>query len=357
MKYMKYLMISVVALALLLGCAKDPVVNENTSTDPMGYSAAITSMTLGNYKDVVVDLAQPTVSQQEVDSLIENFFQANVPEELFIKDRAVEDGDLINLDYEGKKDGVAFEGGTAQGASLEIGSDTFIDGFEDQLIGVMPGTEVDLNLTFPEPYSNADLAGQSVVFTVTVNHIVPIISDEAIAAMDMTIWGIPECNTVEELRSYVNELLLEEAVRVYESNLESLVVEAIIAQTTFPEELPQEMRDKYELNYRTNLASSAALYEMDVESFVLAAYGITLDDLLSTYVDEAVKRSLVLLAIADAEGFKITDEELEASLSEDIVLYGASSEEEFLGESSKEDYREYLLLDVVLDFIMAEYNK
>ena len=110
------------------------------------------------------------------DEVIENYINGNMLTTYPITDRAVEDGDLVTIDYVGKKDGEAFSGGSAEGYQLKIGSNTFIDGFEEGLIGVMPGDTVDLDLTFPESYSrNQDLAGQAVVFTVTLDKISEVI--------------------------------------------------------------------------------------------------------------------------------------------------------------------------------------
>jgi len=108
----------------------------------------------------------------------------------YITDRAVENGDVVNLDYEGKKDGVAFEGGTAKGYDLEIGSGLFIPGFEEKLVGVMPGETVDLDLTFPEGYDEPSLAGQPVVFTVTVNGIAESISYADVTDADLARLGL-----------------------------------------------------------------------------------------------------------------------------------------------------------------------
>ena len=116
-------------------------------------------VTLGEYKDMTVQAAKTEVT----DEVIENYINGNMLTTYPVTDRAVEDGDLITIDYVGKKDGEAFSGGSAEGYQLKIGSNTFIDGFEEGLIGVMPGDTVDLDLTFPESYSrNQDLAGQAV---------------------------------------------------------------------------------------------------------------------------------------------------------------------------------------------------
>jgi trigger factor len=140
---------------------------------------ALDYVTLGEYKGLNVSLEEMKVTDEDVeDEIAYNMRLSEIYESL--EEGTVHDGDVANIDYEGKLDGEAFDGGTAKGYDLEIGSGTFIDGFEDGLIGVAVGDTVDLTLTFPENYSNEDLAGQETVFTVTVNEIkrTPELTDE-----------------------------------------------------------------------------------------------------------------------------------------------------------------------------------
>ena len=161
-------------------------------------------VTLGEYKGLQVTVTEPAVDDATLETELESVYFANVTAENGgITDRAVAEGDTINLDYEGKKDGVAFSGGTAAGASLTIGSGQFIAGFEEGLVGVKPGETVDLDLTFPEEYHSADLAGQAVVFTVTVNYIQPTeMEDSVVAGM-----GIDNVTNLEELKQNVYDEL------------------------------------------------------------------------------------------------------------------------------------------------------
>mgnify|MGYP003523801688 FL=1 len=152
------LLAAVLSVAMLAGCgakdtgdasisqgAADSVVLKNLDVDKY--------VTLGEYKGLEVSVDTVEVDEDEWDTLVNNVYYGNITADNGgIKDRAVETGDTVNIDYEGKKDGVAFEGGTAQGYDLTIGSGSFIDGFEDGLIGVMPGETVDLDLPFPEGY-------------------------------------------------------------------------------------------------------------------------------------------------------------------------------------------------------------
>lgn len=122
-------------------------------------------MTLGEYKGVAYTPASVEITDEQVDKEVQKLADSNLVE----VDRPAAEGDTVNIDYVGKKDGVAFDGGTASGYDLKLGSNTFIDGFEDGLIGAVKGQKLDLDLTFPEGYPSEDLAGQAVVFEVTVN--------------------------------------------------------------------------------------------------------------------------------------------------------------------------------------------
>ena len=150
-----------------IGCG-----SSNGSKDKIRSYDVEKYVTLGDYDGMEVEVAGDfEVSDEDVVNYI-NGMLSYYPSYEDTDKQTVEDGDCVNIDYEGKKDGVAFDGGTAQGYLLEIGSNTFIDGFEEGLIGVNVGDTVDLDLTFPENYQSADLAGAAVVFTVTVNKIV-----------------------------------------------------------------------------------------------------------------------------------------------------------------------------------------
>ena len=181
---------------------------ETEDTNAYAYDYDVESLVkLGDYKGLTYTETDISVSDEEVESQINSTLTAHATPEQ-IKDRAVEEGDTVNIDYEGKIDGETFEGGTASGASLTTGSDSFIDGFEDGLIGVKPGEKKTLNLKFPDDYkTNPDLAGKAVVFDVTVNYIegddiVPELTDDFVKGLSIT-----DVSTVDEYRAYVKSQL------------------------------------------------------------------------------------------------------------------------------------------------------
>lgn len=371
-KGLVYLMTAVMAVGLFTACGnkentQDPGVTATATPDASGTNNEGTQtpvanrvvlkdldaakyVTLGDYKNIEVTMAGPEVDQEEWDLINAQVYNDFVTAESGgVLDRAVENGDLVNIDYSGKKDGVVFDGGTAAAQQLEIGSGSFIAGFEEGLVGVMPGETVDLNLTFPEVYHNADLAGQAVVFTVTVNFIYPTSeswSDDVVASAENS-----DFTTVEEMKQYVYDYLEEYNAYYYDINLENAVVEAFINQCEFkdvPEELVQSYRDDFTLT----MSNEAAMYGMDVDSLCYYYYGVDLATFLDTYVTESAKQSLAFQAVANAENMNLSDADFDARLLELATQYGCTSIEQYIGANPKEGYRELFMLEDVVAFLV-----
>lgn len=297
-------------------------------------------VTLGDYSNIVT-----SVGEDYLNTLVLDTYNAYVTVEDGITDKAVETGDTVDIDYEGKKDGVAFAGGTAAGASLTIGSGQFIAGFEDGLIGVMPGETVDLDLTFPKSYGNAELAGQAVVFTVTVNYIKPGLEDmkDSVVA-DIGIEGV---NTVEELRQYVYDYMYSDDQWRY------TIVNKLIAQSTF-EEIPEAYVEAARETLTANLEDIASYYGISADEYTSYFYGMSVEYFVNAYAEEGVKQDFVLQAIANREKLNVTDEELQSQLEEYASNAGYTSVEEFIGEISKEDYRNYFMSEKVYEFLTEQ---
>lgn len=350
---------ALLSVCMLAGCgAKDTGDGTGSGSGAGTESTALKDMdvdkyvTLGEYKGLAVTVDTVEVDEDEWDSLVNNVYYGNITAENGgITDRAVETGDTVNIDYEGKKDGVAFDGGTAQGYDLTIGSGSFIDGFEDGLIGVMPGETVDLDLSFPEVYpNNPDLAGQPVVFTVTVNYIQPAqdgqLDDEVISN-----FGIDGVTNEEELRQYAYDYLNENAQQNYESNVQQAVMDAFMANNTFTS-VPEALVQKYSDAAESSITSMASAYGVDGDTFTQYYYGQDLDTFLSTYSEETAKQDIALQAVANKENLNISDEELDQILQDRATAAGYDTIEEYIGETSREDYREYFLYDKVLDYLV-----
>lgn len=333
---------ALMAVGMLAGCGNSDAAKDLKDMDVEKY------VSLGEYKGLEVSVDPISVEESEVESLMMGAYSNYVTAENGgIVDRAVAVGDTANIDYVGTKDDVAFSGGTASGYNLTIGSGKFIDGFEDGLVGVMPGETVNLNLTFPENYGNADLAGQPVVFTVTVNFIVPADMQDAVVAT----MGIEGVDTVEGLRQYAYDYLYSSAEYNYNTSVENAVLGAFMDSCTF-EEIPKDIIDKYAEMAKNGIAQQAQSYSMDTETFVSTFYGMTYDEFLEEYSREASKQDIALQAVANKENLNMTDEELNTALQEYATGAGYDTVEEFIGEESIESYRDYLMCEKVLDFLV-----
>ena len=298
---------------------------------------------LGEYKGIELTLAGPEVTDEQVDSYMDYMLCIN-------PDRAVIEGDTVNIDYAGTMDGVAFDGGTASGQDLQIGSGSFIPGFEDGLIGAGIGETVELNLTFPENYHEG-LAGKDVVFMVTVNSIMAEepqeLNDEYVQRLDIGL------NTVEEFRQDVDDTLYEDAVASYEMQVEDAAMEAAFGQCEFTKEPPQAMVDRHVEMLMSNLASQAAGYGFTLAQFMQMYYGMDEEAYQEEFRNQAVeyaKQQIMIKAISDAEGLQVTDEEFREEMEELAALvYG--NIDEILEGVDAESYKEYMLGMKVLELL------
>ena len=310
-------------------------------------------VTLGEYKNIAVTVsAQAQVEDSDVDSNALQLYNSKVTAENGgIMDRAAEDGDTVNIDYEGKKDDVAFQGGTAQNQSLTLGSNSFIDGFEDGLIGVKPGETVDLNLTFPENYQSTELAGAEVVFTVTVNFIYPKdaadMKDEVVAGFDTE-----DYSNVEELRKYVYNMLAAQNLSTYNSNVRNSIMSTVIENSTFAEELPAALVEQYKTNISNSITSTAAMYGMDADTYLGYVAQTDLETFASVNAENSVKQMLVLKAIADKENMNVEDDAMDDLLSEYAKDQNVESTDQLLEYNSLEEYREYFMMQKITDYLV-----
>lgn len=361
-KKMVGILSALLTIAMLGGCGEPKGSGETNVSEALGTSETSEKsetttvlkdmdveqyVTLGEYKQISVTVAPIEVKDEEVEQVARSLYLNAVTEENGVKDRAVALGDTVIIDYEGKQDGVAFAGGTAQGANLTIGSGQFIDGFEDGLIGVMPGETVDLNLTFPEQYHSAELAGAEVVFTVTVHYIIPEQMDDAVIAG----MGIEGVTNAEELRKYVYDYMASYNEQTYNSNKESAVLTAFMDGCVFGE-LPEEVIAKYE-TLATEIVNQAATNAgMTPDDYTLTYYNMDFNSFVKEYAKEATMQNLAMQAVANKESLNVDDAEIESMLAEQLTLTGYATEEEYLGNSTKEDFREGIMYDKVFNYLV-----
>ena len=298
-------------------------------------------VTLGEYKGLTVEVAPVEVTDEQVMNQIASETKQTLTE------GTVEDGDTVNIDYVGKLDGEEFDGGSAEGYDLEIGSCTFIDGFEDGIIGMQVGETKDLELTFPEDYHSEDLAGKDVVFTVTVNSIsrVPELTDEV---ADSVVEGM----TAEAYQESVRQDLEDSAKESQKSDAQQKLLQAVYDNATisgYPEENLQYTINRAK-NYYEWLAS---MYGMTLDDY-LTNYGMTQDEFMEQIqpvAEEALGEEMTLLAIAKEENIEVSDEEYQAGLARYAEAQGMDDPSK-LEEAYGENYiRNSLLQEKVLDFL------
>ncbi len=309
------------------------------------------------YKDITIKMVPvQQVTQEEIDSEIEDaFYYLDDYEDLFVKKTSgtVKDGDLVNIDYVGTKDGEEFEGGSAEDYDLEIGSGSFIDGFEEGLIGEEIGSELDLNLTFPEDYGVDELNGEDVVFHVTINHVaeIPELTGEIVEKLSDGKYDNVD-DYVESVRSelqanYENEYRNQAYNEIVEVLMEKYSVEE------YPEENVQYYVDQVMTEY---IEPYAAMYGMGTDDFISAAYGMDKDTFLNEMLIPDAKNNLaarmILTAIAEKEGITMDDDTLNERLQGYADSYGVTVEELTEGmdmETLRSDERQQLVLEMLYD--------
>ncbi len=328
------------ALSLFAGCgqkeesAEESPAAVDTGTEESGgtlETADISKLiTLGNYKGIKVTLQDTSVTDENVDEYINTILESKKTQKE-VTDRAVQDGDTVNIDYEGKKNGVPFDGGTANGRNLDIGSHTFIEGFETGLIGATIGETRELNLTFPENYHKADLAGQDVVFTVTVNsiseNILPELDDQLAKELE------PEVSSVKEYRDKVKKDLKRSKVDFAKTQAFSELLSEVQKGSEIKEadKLPDWLLDGIKKEQKESFEASLDLYGIDLETY-LKQQGMTegdFDETLTAYAQSIAGQQLTVQALANAENIKVSDEDLKTQYEEDASAYGYESGEEF----------------------------
>ena len=311
----------IMAVIAFAGCNKE---KEEAGSETGKY------VTLGEYKGLTVTVNDTTVTDEDVEKAVENALSSRKTKEE-VTGRPVQEGDIANIDYEGKKDGVAFQGGTAQGFDLTIGSGTFIQGFEDGLIGAEVGETRDLNLTFPEDYHSEELAGADVVFTVKVNSIseevYPELTDELAKELDSS------AGSAEEFRENLRKKLQADKGSSAKSQAyaELLTKAQDNATITEGEDLPDDMIEQNKKTQKESFERSLEMYGMDLSTY-LAQQGMTeadFDETLEAYARTIAEQQLLINALAEAENITVTDEDIEKQYEEDAGTYGYSSAEEF----------------------------
>ena len=274
---------------------------------------------LGAYKDLEVSVeASKEVTDEEVDAKLES--ERKNLSELVVKEGAAETGDTVVIDFVGSVDGVEFDGGKGENHSLELGSGQFIPGFEDQLVGAKAGDEVEVKVTFPEDYQAADLAGKAAVFVTKVNEVkakeVPALDDELAKDLD------DEVETLDELKAKYRKELESAKEIAFDDAVEGAALDLAVENAEIVE-LPAEMVEDEVHRAMNEFMGNMQRQGISPEMYFQIT-GTTQEDLHKQYeadADKRVKTNLVIEAVAAAEGFDATEEEIQKEINDLAAEY------------------------------------
>ena len=307
-------------------------------------------VTLGKYMGITVTKIDTTVTDEEVDAELENQRNKNA-RTVTVTDRPVAEGDTAVIDFEGFVDGVAFEGGKGENHPLEIGSHTFIDTFEDQLVGKNTGDEVEVNVTFPEKYQAEDLAGKPATFKVKINEIktkeLPELDDEF--AQDAA--GV---DTLAEYKEELKKNLTEKKETEAKKTKEDEAIKKIIDKSKM--DIPEAMINTQCETMVEEFAQRIAQSGLTMEQY-LQFSGMTVDQLKEQVRPEALTRiqsSLVLEQIAKDENIEVTDADVDAEVEKMAKAYGMEPDKlkEYMGDAEKESMKKDIAITKAVDLIM-----
>lgn len=318
----------------------EPIVTPEQPEEPVVQGKVI----VGQYKGLeLISVSQATLDE-EIASMLEYYT------ELVTVERPAENGDTVNIDFVGTKDGVAFDGGTAEDYDLILGSYSFIDGFEEGLLGAVAGEVRDLNLTFPDNYATPELAGQAVVFTVTVNEVkeevIPELTDAFIAEK------FPDYKTVAEYTEALRDSLNLETY--YEQVTEQIMASSEVEK--YNEEKVAAEKENLIEEYSAMASYYGSMYGLDTETAIRYFLGFDsteeFEEEMGNYAYDVVKNNMIIAEIAAKENIELTEEIYTAMVAEYAPNYGYKDEESFVEAYGEDAIRDALLAELVIEFII-----
>ena len=307
-------------------------------------------VTLGTYKGVEIEKISVEVTEEEVDAEIAKE-RDNSARTITVEDRAVKDGDMTVIDFEGFVDGVAFEGGKGENYPLTIGSGAFIPGFEEALIGAEIGVETDVNVTFPEDYQAAELAGKAAVFKCTVKEIkekeLPELDDEFACE-------VSEFDTFAEYKEDIKAKLVSRKEEAAKGAKEDAVIEAVIAGATM--EIPEAMIETQQRQMVEDFAQRIQSQGISMEQYMQIT-GMDVQGLIAQCKPQAeknIKSRLVLEAVVKAEGIEASEEDVNEEIKRMAEAYKLEEEKvlEILGEAGKKQIADDLAVTKAAQFLV-----
>lgn len=304
---------------------------------------------LGKYKGVKVDKIDVEVTDADVDAEIDKEREKNA-RNITVEDRAVKDGDITTLDFEGFVDGVAFDGGKGENYPLTIGSGAFIPGFEEQLVGAEIGKEVEVKVTFPEDYQAENLKGKDAVFKCTVKEI----KEKQLPELDDEFAGeVSEFDTLAEYKEDVKKTLTEKKQKDAKNAKENAAVDAAVAVCEM--EIPEAMLETQQKQMLDEFAQRISMQGLTMEQyfqFTGSSYQQMFEQ-VKPQAEERIKARLVLEAIAKAENLEATEEEYEKELQNmaDIYQMELDKVKELLGDREKKNIMQDLAVRKAAEFV------
>lgn len=358
-KKIKLVMLFAMMAAMLCACGKkgDESLSDNQiEVDPDDY------VKLGDYSGLSVEVTYYDYSEEDVKNCVDSelefyvdYFANSYNLDLYdyqvdVSANTVAQGSIVNMDYTGRIDGVAFEGGSANGAHLVIGSGNFIPGFEDGLVDKKVGETVDLDLTFPEDYHNADYAGKNAVFTVSINSIdtrsMPEYTDELIQTLNIS----QDITTYQQYEDYIRQYLQDSCDDANEEMLQESIWNAAYGTCEISDP-PQQMVDSFYEDLNEYFETYAQYYSMDLETFISSQMGMDME----TYQEknreaatEEAKKELAYMAIAKAEGIVVNDDMMQEVAEAEYADYGYESADAMIQTMGKADFSSYVMRQKVL---------
>ena len=306
-------------------------------------------VTLGEYKGVEVPKADRDVTDEEIEAELKKE-QENNARTITVEDRAVENGDIVTLNYEGFVDGVAFEGGKGEDYPLTIGSNTFIPGFEEQLVGVKAGEPVEVNVTFPEEYQSKELAGKAAVFKCEISKIeakeLPELDDEF--AKDVS-----EFDTLEEYKADIRKNLTEKKEKEATRAIEDAAVDKIIENATM--EIPDAMLETQAQDMVNDFARRLQAQGLSMEQYMQFT-GMDAAGMREQMKPQALKRiqsRLVLEKIAEVENIQPTEEQIDEEIQKMAEMYRMEADKvkEMIGEYEMEQMKKDLAIQQAVTLV------
>ncbi len=339
----------VFSAVILGGCGSETAVLSEMKTEQY--------VTLGTYTGIEVSVPARTPVTEELKSNYISYILTSRPQWVEVAEGVpAKMGDITYIDYEGRIDGELFEGGSAKNAELQLGSRSFIEGFEEGVAGMCAGDTKEISIAFPDPYQpNPDLSGVPVVFRVTVNGIetqqIPELTDSFVQSLN-----IEGCTSVAAYDTYVQELLEQEMLSTYDRNVEDALLDKLEAGCKFKKDPPKAMVDVYYDRVIRRMSGIAMMSGMTLEAYV-NAQGSDMESFKEEArngAEASCRESLMLQAVANAEGITVSQEEVDAELSAMAQAGGYESVDVLKEDPEYAHYEDYIMCDKVLTFLREQ---